>query len=318
MDVAAKKHQRKKQSYWACSIKRRRSSEDMAAIRAAIIEILEADHPQTVRQVFYQLVTRGVIEKTEAEYQGTVIRLLTEMRLDDQVNWNWIVDTSRRVRVTQTFNNVTQALQHTARFYRRSALQACPDYVQVWCKKEALTGIIWDVASDYDVPVVPSKGMPSLTLVYSCFTNILHAHEADKQSYLYQFGDHDPTGVIIPQALESRLTEFCERYDCPPPIIERIALTEEQILEHRLPTRPTKRQGNTHAHHFVGDSVELDALPSNVLRSLVRDCIERHISPTELEILREAEASERMQLQQFAAQTTQPSKRSGRREGRRS
>ena len=31
--------------------------------------ILAADHPQTVRQVFYQLVTRGIIEKTEAEYQ---------------------------------------------------------------------------------------------------------------------------------------------------------------------------------------------------------------------------------------------------------
>jgi hypothetical protein len=35
------------------------------------------DHPQTVGQVFYQLVTRGVIENTEAEYQGTMIRLLT-------------------------------------------------------------------------------------------------------------------------------------------------------------------------------------------------------------------------------------------------
>jgi hypothetical protein len=61
---------------------------------------LEADHPQSVRQVFYQLVTRGIIEKTEAEYQRTVIRLLTEMRLDGQVDWEWIVDESRRVRAT--------------------------------------------------------------------------------------------------------------------------------------------------------------------------------------------------------------------------
>ena len=32
----------------------------------------------TVRQVFYQLVVRNIIEKTEEQYQGTVIRLLTE------------------------------------------------------------------------------------------------------------------------------------------------------------------------------------------------------------------------------------------------
>jgi hypothetical protein len=295
--------------YRACSTRRRkpskgrRSSEDIAAIRAAIIDVLEADHPQTVRQVFYQLVTRGVIEKTEAQYQGTVIRLLTEMRLADLIEWSWIVDTSRHVRTTETFESVTQALDHTARFYRRSALNSCPDYIQIWSEKEALAGIIWDVASDYDVPVVPSKGMPSLTLVYDCFRAIHDAAQAGKRSFLYQFGDHDPTGVMIPQSLESRLNEFCERYNCEPPTIERVALTEDQIRDYRLPTRPTKREGNSHALSFAGESVELDALPSSVLRALVRESIEQHISQIELDVLREAEQSERILLRQFAAQS---------------
>jgi hypothetical protein len=35
----------------------------------------------TVRQVFYQMVSRGLIEKTEREYEGTVVRLLAEMRM---------------------------------------------------------------------------------------------------------------------------------------------------------------------------------------------------------------------------------------------
>jgi hypothetical protein len=276
----------------------------MAEVRAAILDVL-TDHPQTVRQVFYQLVTRGIIEKTEAEYQRTVIRLLTEMRLDGQVPWDWIVDESRRARITQTFDNIADALADTARFYRRSALRECSDYVQIWCEKEALTGIIWGVASEYDVPVFPSKGMPSLTLVYDSFISIKHAAKADKQSYLYQFGDHDPTGVMIPESLENRLNGFCEKYDCPPPIIERVALTELKIAEYRLPTRPTKREGNTHALSFEGDSIELDALPSAVLRELVRECIERHISEAELETLREAEASEREQIQLFADQAAE-------------
>jgi intergrase/recombinase len=75
-----------KQSYGLCPINRsRRTKDDMEAVRAAIGDVLKADHPQTVRQVFYQLVARGIIEKTEAEYKRTVIRLLSEMRLADQI-----------------------------------------------------------------------------------------------------------------------------------------------------------------------------------------------------------------------------------------
>jgi hypothetical protein len=290
-----------RRTYRACSIKRpRRTKTQVEAIRAAILAVLEADNPQTVRQVFYQLVTRGVIEKSEKEYQQVVIRLLTEMRLEGQVDWDSIIDTSREAQVTRTFESIGEALEDTAKFYRRSALRDCSSYIEIWCEKAALAGIIWDVASDYDVPVVPSKGMPSLTLVYNSFTNIFRAHIAGKRSYLYQFGDHDPTGVIIPRSLEARLNEFCERYHCGRPIIERVALTEKQIRKYRLPTRPTKRQGNRHSNAFVGDSVELDALPSSVLRDLVRRCIERHIDTNQIAILREAEASERNVIKQMA------------------
>jgi hypothetical protein len=150
--------------YQACSIKRdRRTRAEVEAIRKAIRSILKADHPQTVRQVSYQLVARAAIEKTEKEYQGTVIRLLSEMRLAGDIPWGWIVDESRRSRVTQTFNNIGDALRDTAKYYRRSALRDCDCYIEIWSEKEALAGIIYDAASEYDVPVVVSKGMPSLT-----------------------------------------------------------------------------------------------------------------------------------------------------------
>lgn len=287
-------------TYGACTIRSRRTKDEVAAVRSAIIDVLKADHPQTVRQVFYQLVTRNVIEKTEAEYQRTVIRLLGEMRLADEVPWNWIVDESRRGRTTQTFINVADALADCAKYYRRSALRDCNDYIEIWCEKEALSGIIWEAASEYDVPVIVSKGVPSLTQIYDSFVSVHNADNAGKQSYLYQFGDHDPTGCLIPRVIESRLNEFCERYNCRQPVVERIALTETQIAHYRLPTRPTKRDGNTHAKGFRGDSVELDALPSAELRALVRECIERHISQHEVEILREAEESEREIIEELA------------------
>ena len=50
----------------------RRSAAAVEAIEMAIFETLQADHPQTLRGLFYQLVSAGVIPKTEAAYKGTV------------------------------------------------------------------------------------------------------------------------------------------------------------------------------------------------------------------------------------------------------
>jgi hypothetical protein len=281
-------------SYRACPIKRdRRSKADIDGVKKTILDVIREDPPMTVRQVFYQLVTRGAIEKTEAEYQGTVIRLMTDMRLSGELRWDWIVDESRRCRITRTFNSITDAVEHTAKYYRRSALREADDYLEIWCEKDALAGVLWDVTSDYDVPLMVSRGMPSLTFLYSSAVAIQRAARWGKDSHIYQFGDHDPSGVLIPQTIERRLGEMCERLGCPPPSVERVALTETQITEFNLPTRPTKREGNRHAKEFEGDSVELDALPPRVLRDMVRETIEQHISPAMVNALRAAEKSER-------------------------
>jgi hypothetical protein len=288
-------------SYLAYPIKRsRRTKAEIDAVKSAIVTVLKADHPMTIRQVFYQLVVRGVIEKTEEQYQGTVIRLLTDMRMDGKVPFNHIVDESRRRRTTRTYNNIADAARDTAQFYRRSALAFCSDYIEVWSEKEALAGVIWDAASDYDVPIIVTKGMPSITQLYQSACEIRRAASAGKQTYIYQFGDHDPSGVLIPETIERRLDEICQRLRCRPPIFERVALTEEHITEFDLPTRPTKREGNRHANKFEGDSVELDALPASELRELVRGCIKPHISEHELETLRATEESERELLTAWA------------------
>ncbi len=70
----------------------------MDGIREAIYAITSAMHPMSVRQVFYQLTTQGVIEKTEKEYKQTVIRLLGEIRLNDDLPFSWIADNSRWMR----------------------------------------------------------------------------------------------------------------------------------------------------------------------------------------------------------------------------
>jgi hypothetical protein len=282
-------------TYRACPIKRtRRSKADIGAIKQAIIDVVEEDPPMTVRQVFYQLVSRGVIEKTEDQYQGTVIRLMADMRMDGELPFDHVIDESRRRRLTQTHDNIEDALRDTARFYRRSALRECSsDYIEIWCEKDALAGTLWEVTSNYDVPLMVSRGMPSLTFLHGSAREIYRAAELGKTTYIYQFGDWDPSGVLIPQSIERRLEEMCQNFDCDPPIVERTALTRVHIARYSLPTRPTKRAGNRHAHGFEGDSVELDALPPRVLRQMVRDVIERHITRQSLHVLRVSEESER-------------------------
>jgi hypothetical protein len=76
---------------WSTS-RPRRSKADIESIRSAIADVLERDHPMTVRQVFYQLVVRDVIEKTEENYKNVVIRLLTDMRMSDDIPFSYIVD----------------------------------------------------------------------------------------------------------------------------------------------------------------------------------------------------------------------------------
>jgi hypothetical protein len=278
-------------SYRACST--RRTKANIATIRDTIVAVIQDDPPMTVRQVFYQLVARGAIEKSEAQYQGTVIRLMTEMRLSGDLPYDLVVDESRRVRITETFDNVADAIEHTATFYRRSALAESDDYLEIWCEKDALAGSLWDVTSDYDVPLMVSRGMPSLTFLHGTAQAIQRAAEHGKQSYIYQFGDHDPSGVLIPQTIERRLNEMCQKLDCPAPYVERVALTEAQIKKYKLPTRPTKREGNNHIGRFTGRSVELDALPPRVLRDMARKVIERHVSAEQTLALRAAEDSER-------------------------
>jgi hypothetical protein len=105
---------------------------------------------------------------------------------------------------------------------------------------------------------------------------------------------------LIPQTIERRLREMCEGLDVPAPIVERVPLIEELIDHYDLPTWPTKREGNRHPKDFSGESVKLDALPPRVLRQMVTEVIERHISAADTKMLRAAEDSERELLRAWS------------------
>ncbi len=273
---------------------KRRSPDDMAAIRADIYAVLEAENPMTVRQVFYQLVSRGTIAKTENEYKQTVIRLLKEMRLDGEVPFDWIADNTRWMRKPRTFNSVEHALRHTARTYRSAVWNTADAYVECWLEKEALAGVLYDVTELYDVPLMVTRGYASLTYLFEAAK---HIEACGKPAHLYYFGDHDPSGKDITRNTEARLREFAPGVEIH---FERVAVTQSQIQSLNLPTRPTKKT-DSRSKDWSGGSVEVDAITPQTLRGLTRRCIEQHIDPRQLQVTRTTEQSERQFLEMLAA-----------------
>jgi hypothetical protein len=270
----------------------RRTKAQMKFIRERVYEIVKANLPVTVRQVFYQLVAKAVIAKTEGEYNATVVRLLLQMRRAGIISYSWISDNTRWMRKPRTFDSIEEALENTAATYRRAVWSELPVYVEVWIEKEALAGVALEETDPYDVPLMVAKGFSSETYLYNAAETI---KAAERPAYIYHFGDHDPSGVKSAKDVERKLRGFAPDAEIH---FERVAVTPEQIRDLKLPTRPTKRESasgrpNPHLSGFRGKSVDLDAMPPLELRRLVRECIERHIPKGWMESLRVAEESER-------------------------
>jgi hypothetical protein len=268
----------------------RRTRAEMRIIRGAIFETLKHRHPQTVRQLFYQLVSQGVVPKTEESYK-TVVRLCGEMRENDDLSWSWLTDSSRWMRKPRSYSSLAEAVEWTAKTYRRALWDDQDAYVEVWSEKEALAGVLYEETQLYDVPLMIVKGFPSKDFVHGAAEAIT---DRGKPFFLYYVGDLDPSGLKIWKVIQDSLRRYAPEADM---YFERLAVTREQVRTYSLQTRPTKLEGNPHAKHFEGESVEVDALPVEVLQQLVRDAIERHIDQRQLEITKAVEASERDALE---------------------
>lgn len=273
--------------------KRRRSKAEMQDIRDAIYAALEVDHPMTVRQVFYRLVSDGVIEKTESEYKNTVCRLLGLMRRSGDVPFGWISDSTRWMRKPQSFTSLESALRDTAETYRRSLWYDSLHYVEVWLEKEALAGVLYQETAQWDINLAVTRGYPSITYLYDAADEI---KAKGKPAFLYYFGDYDPSGVDIARTVEEGIRGFAGGIDLH---FVRVAVTPEQIEAWSLPQRPTKKT-DSRAKGFKGESVEVDAIPPATLRSITRECIEQHIDLDELEQMQHIEEIERDILHDLA------------------
>ncbi|HVX57171.1 MAG TPA: hypothetical protein VHA37_05555 [Candidatus Saccharimonadales bacterium] len=260
--------------------------------RERLLQIIRLGQPMTVRQVFYQATVHGVVDKAESGYTKVQTDLVI-MRRSGQLPYSWITDNTRFQRKPRSFDGIHQALEETARFYRKDLWASADTYVEVWLEKDALSGVIYPVTAEYDVPLMVARGYASLSFLHSAADYI---NDLNVPTFIYHLGDYDPSGVNAGEKIKETLRELAPDADIT---FQRIAVQPEQIAAWGLPTRLTKTT-DTRSKGFSDISVELDAIEPNRLRSLVRSAIEQHLPEDQLDILKAAEESERQTLTWWA------------------
>ena len=275
----------------------RRTRSEIEALDAALVEIVAQFSPVTVRQVFYQAVNRRLVPKSETRGYRVVQRRLVALRGSGEIPYGNIVDGTRYVHGHRRYDDLDEFTTYAAGLYRKDYWATSDVNVEVWLEKDALKGVLVPtVVNECGLGLHVTRGFASITYLQEAAEDI----EGDgRPTYVYVLTDFDPSGVSIAEKVEE---ELVNRAPCSDITVERLAVDRRQIERWDLPTRPTK-DSDTRARKFRRvhgtDSVELDALPPDVLRQLVRDAIDSHMDPWRLEQFRKVEQEEREALRQM-------------------
>ena len=265
----------------------RRTAAELEALDAAIEQVLAADHPQSVRHVFYRMTDprlEAAVPKTEAGYRLVQRRCLA-LRRSGEVPYGWISGATRRGYHVATYGGPGEFIRRMAGYYRAELWTEDEPHVEVWCESRSLAGVLQGTCEDLAVSLYPAGGFSSATLAWEAARQI-DARDRDFAVVLY-VGDYDPAGLLIDVAIEREL----RRHIRTELDVERLAVTEEQIEEWGLPTKP--RKAGERRLPDVKDTVEAEAVPAARMRALVRAAVEAWLPDGALERARAAEASER-------------------------
>jgi hypothetical protein len=284
--------------------------------RAEFLIAYAAEHgPVTVRQLYYQAEVRGVpgIDKTDGGYDK-VQRQVLALRRAGRLPYDNIADLTRWMRKPRTYNGVKAALQATAQLYRKALWADADTYVELWCEKDALAGVIYPVTAEYDMPLMVARGYASETF---CFEAIDARSDDPRGYHVWYLGDFDRSGHDAARSLEEKLARFGEEKDVDV-TFHQLAIEHGDVHEFDasdmtalvslngearwLPAREHKRKSPADKAWPHPYAIELDAIEPDDLRRMVRQIIEHYLPPDQLEILRVAEASEQQLIAQLVGQ----------------
>ena len=224
----------------------------------------------TLRQLYYQFVSRDLIPNTQKEY-NRIGKTISDGRLAGLIDWNAIEDRTRNVVSLQHWDNPGQIIRAATRGFKLDHWQGQPFRPEVWIEKEALIGVIESVCNELDVSFFACKGYVSQSEMWSASQRFIGNMEDDNQlPVIIHLGDHDPSGIDMTRDIEDRQNLF----GVSDFKIDRIALNMDQVDKYNPPPNPAKLTDSRctgYIKQFGENSWELDALEPRTLAGLIRE-----------------------------------------------
>lgn len=248
-------------------------------INGIVTEYQRQGYMLTVRQLYYQLVSRAVVENTLQSYKR-VASNINDGRLAGLIDWSAIEDRTRDIVVRNRWDNGAQVVRASANQFHMDMWEGQAHRLFVIVEKEALAGVMGGVCRRYDVPLLAARGYPSVTVVRDLVLQHLRpAIDDGQEPIILHLGDHDPSGIDMTRDLCERIDLFLDGESISYQL-KRIALNMPQVRETNAPPNPAKTTDSRFADYkrkFGVESWELDALEPAYLDQLVTLNIEQHI-----------------------------------------
>lgn len=264
-------------------VKLSKNNKDRLILINSIIEEYQHQwYVLTLRQLYYQLVSRDVIPNKSNEY-SKLSTLLKEWRMWRIVDWDAIEDRVRKPFKPYCVDDINEAISDTIDQYRLDRMSGQDVYIEVWVEKDALSGVLKRVTSKYWINIMVNRWYSSASAMYDAFRRFQVAHDEGKSIRILYLWDYDPSWIDMIRDIRDRITEFMtseqdEEYywDCDFDIIP-IALTLDQIKTFNPPPNPAKMT-DPRSKEFVSKhwykSWEVDALKPQILNKILIENIE--------------------------------------------
>ena len=283
----------------------KKSFEVLDVINGIIDTYRHQGYVLTLRQLYYQLVSRDLIANKDSQY-AKVGRLLKEGRLGGIVDWDAIEDRLRSPSSPPSFSSPSKALDLITSIYERPRQEGQSEYVEVWVEKDALSGVLSRVTRKYHIPIMVNRGYSSITAMHESFKRFFAAYERGQNVTVLYLGDFDPSGLDMIRDIRDRTLMFADgkgsnwsSWERDAFTVKPIALTIEQIKQYSPPPNPAKvtdSRAKKYIKEYGNTSWEVDALPPKVLDDLLDDAIRDIIDINKYDISVNKEHGEREKL----------------------
>jgi hypothetical protein len=226
----------------------------------------------TLRQLYYQFVSRALIANKQSEYKrlGSII---SDARLAGLVDWEAIEDRTRNLKRNSHWNDPGDIMQSVVSSFKLDHWENQQYRVEVWIEKEALVGVIATICDKLDVPYFACKGYVSASEMWNASQRFQYVY-GDQKPIVIHLGDHDPSGIDMTRDIDDRQNIFDGGA-----VMNRIALNFDQVEKYNPPPNPAKlsdSRASGYIAKYGAYSWELDALEPRTMRDLISDTIAQY------------------------------------------